>query len=159
MKTKFLVALALLLSCSAGAKELTLNQTVGFYDDKLVPAKIRNECTNLGNRFAESTATAVQASGWSVLKKGNLDTAAPGVNLKLIIVNAVSAGNAFIGHSKSVSIMAELYKDGKLIDTYEGERNSSGGFGAGFKGSCAVLERCVVTLGKDVSKWLSTKNI
>lgn len=159
MKKKLFIALALLISGSAGAKELTLNQAVGFYNDKFVPAKIRNECTNLGSKFAESTATAVQESGWSVLKKDSLDTAAPGVNLKLIIVNAVSAGNAFIGHSKSVSIMAELYKDGKLVDTYEGERNSSGGFGAGFKSSCAVLERCVVTLGKDVSKWLSTKNI
>jgi len=29
-----------------------------------------------------------------------------------------------------------------------------GGFGAGFKGSCSVLNRCTKTLGKDFADWL-----
>lgn len=45
------------------------------------------------------------------------------------------------------------------IDTYAGSRNSSGGIGGGFKGSCAVLERCVNTLGKDVDAWLKKQTI
>jgi hypothetical protein len=81
-----------------------------------------------------------------------------GTQLKLMISNALSSGNAFMGHHKSVSIIAELYKDGKLIDTYSTTRNSGGGIGAGFKNSCAVLERCVTTLGKDVAQWVKTKS-
>jgi hypothetical protein len=29
-----------------------------------------------------------------------------------------------------------------------------GGIAAGFKGSCAVLERCADTLGEDLARWL-----
>ena len=69
-----------------------------------------------------------------------------------------SAGNAFIGHRKSASVKAELYQDGKLIDSADYTRNSSGGFLGGFKGSCSVLEHTVNTLGNDVAKWLKKKH-
>lgn len=154
-----LLALALLCAQGAFAADITINQTVPYYDEKVIPSKIRTECTNLGNKLAESTGLAVQKKGWSVIKQADVDTGTPGVSLKLSIVNAHSGGNAFIGHQKSVTINAELFKDGKLVDSYTGTRNSSGGFGGGFKGSCAVLERCANTLGSDVSKWLATKNI
>lgn len=159
MNNKYVLLLSLLLSCVAGAKELTINQTVSFYDAKLIQPNIRNECTNLGNKLVLSTSTALKKSGWSVIAQPEVDTAAAGINLKLVIINAQSGGNAFIGHSKSVSIEAELYKDGKLLNTFAGFRNSSGGFGGGFKGSCAVLERCVNTLGKDVDAWLKKQEI
>lgn len=159
MNNKYALILGLLFSCVAGAKELTINQTVTYYDEKLIQPNIRNECTNLGNQFSTSTSNALQKSGWSVVKQPSLDTSAPGINLKLTIINAHSGGNAFIGHSKSVSIEAELYKDGKLINTFAGARNSSGGFGGGFKGSCAILERCVNTLGKDVDGWLKKQKM
>lgn len=159
MNKNYLLVLGLLASFSSVAKELSINQTVDYYDAKLIPPNIRNECTNLGSKFSESTVAAIQSSGWSVIKQDNLDTSAPGISLKLTIVNAHSGGNAFLGHSKSVSVEAELYKDGKLLDTYAGMRNSNGGIGGGFKGSCAVLERCVHTLGKDVGKWLSKQKI
>ena len=73
------------------------------------------------------------------------------------IVNATSRGNAYTGHHKSVSIEAELFENGQLVDTYTGSRNSTGGFAGRFKGSCSVLARCVNTLGNDVSKWLKKK--
>jgi hypothetical protein len=151
-----------LLSCSpptAFAADITINQTVKYYDEKIIAAKIKSERVTLGPKLVASTEAAVQKNGWSVIKKDVVDGTGNGVNLKLTITNAHSSGNAFIGHHKSVGIMTELFKDGKLIDTYTGERNSSGGFGAGFKGPCAVLERCANTLGKDVSEWLSKQKI
>ena len=159
MKYKNLLAIACLLAPTAFAADITINQTVKYHDEKIIPTKIKIECLNLGPKLVASTEEAVQKNGWSVIKKDIVDGTAAGVSLKLTIANAHSGGNAFIGHHKSVSIIAELFKDGKLIDTYTGDRSSSGGFGGGFKGSCAVLERCVNTLGKDVSEWLKTQKI
>ncbi|MEN0038216.1 MAG: hypothetical protein AAGC78_14165 [Cellvibrio sp.] len=158
MKYKTLLAFACLLAPTAFAADITINQTVKYHDEKIIATKIKSECVNLGPKLVASTEAAVQQNGWSVIKKDVVDGAG-GVSLKLTIANAHSSGNAFIGHHKSVAIIAELFKDGKLVDTYTGERSSSGGFGAGFKGSCAVLERCVNTLGKDVSEWLSKQKI
>ena len=70
---------------------------------------------------------------------------------------ALSGGNAFVGHHKSVSILATLYKDGHAIDSYTTTRSSQGGLLAGFKGSCSVLYRCVDTLGSDISRWVNSK--
>jgi hypothetical protein len=33
-------------------------------------------------------------------------------------------------------------------------RDSSGGFGGGYKGSCSVLRRCTNALGKDIAAWV-----
>jgi len=159
MAYKNLLAFTLLFTPAVFAADIAINQTVQYQNEAIIAAKIRTECTNLGPKLVASTEAAVQKNGWSVIKKDVIDGTSDGVSLKLTITNAHSSGNAFIGHHKSVSIIAELFKDGKLIDTYVGDRNSSGGFGGGFKGSCAVLERCVNTLGKDVSEWLTKQKI
>lgn len=139
------------------ANSLVINDKADYYDTKFVASNIVNECTNLGSNFSSSTRTFLEKQGFSVTTASDLAEQTEGMSLKLTIVNAVSAGNAFMGHRKSVSIEAQLYKDGELLDTFTHTRNSSGGFGGGFKGSCAVLDRCVHTLGNDVAKWM-TKN-
>ena len=159
MKIKNILACMLFMALGAFAAEITLNEHVKYQDEKIIQSNIRDECAGLGNQFSQATSVALQSNGWSVIKKSEVDSAAPGVNLKLTILNAFSAGNAFTGHRKSVAIVAELFKDGQLIGTYNQTRNSSGGFGAGFKGSCDVLERCVNTLGKDVAKWMKSQKI
>lgn len=159
MMYKNLVAFALLFTPAVFAADIAINQTVTYQNENIIAAKIRTECVNLGPKLVASTEAAVQKSGWSVIKKDVIDSNTDGVSMKLTITNAHSSGNAFIGHHKSVSIIAELFKDGKLVDTFAADRNSSGGFGGGFKGSCAVLERCANTLGKDVSEWLAKQKI
>lgn len=74
--------------------------------------------------------------------------------LKVNLVDAVSGGNAFTGHHKEVKIRGSLLEDGKVIAEFGGKRHSGGGFGAGFKGSCSVLERCTDALAEDIAKWL-----
>ena len=149
------------LTCNAFAADdatLTINSKAEYLEEKVIAANIVNECTNLGYKFSESTRTFLEKNGFAVETRSDLAEQAEGMSLKLTIVNALSAGNAFMGHKKSVSIQAELFQDGELLDTYENTRNSSGGFGAGFKGSCTVLERCVNTLGKDVARWMQKKH-
>jgi hypothetical protein len=88
-----------------------------------------------------------------LLNKVNKDD--KGNNVVVEILNAVSKGNAFIGHQEFILIRASLYKNGKLVDDIKIQRDSSGGLYAGFKGSCSVLGRCAKALGEDLSIWLA----
>lgn len=111
----------------------------------------------MGQNFSASTQKYLEERGWSVKQTASPETEAEGLSIKLEITNAFSSGNAFIGHRKSVSVVASLFKDGKLIDSYSTSGNSSGGAFGGFKGSCAVLYRCTNTLGSDVAKWMASQ--
>ena len=53
-----------------------------------------------------------------------------------------------------MSVKAELFVNGQSKGYVNLTRNSGGGFGGGFKGSCSVLGRCTKALGKDIAKWL-----
>lgn len=159
MAYKNLLVIGLLFSWGANANELSINQIAQYHDKKVIQENIKNECGDLGKQFSDATITAVKKDGWSVVTRTDLEPAQKGINLKLTIINAISSGGFFIGQRKSVSIEATLYKDGELINTFTSRRNSSGGAGGGFKGSCAILKRCVDTLGVDVSQWLKKQKI
>lgn len=161
MKLGMVIASAALILSSANAlannKNIGINAAAGYYDEKIIPANIKAECHQLGAQFSASVAKNLQAKGWNVITRRGEAARTKGKNLRLQINTAQSSGNAFVGHRKSVTVEAEFYQDGRLIDTFNATRNSGGGIGGGFKGSCAVLKRCVNTLGKDLSKWMGKK--
>lgn len=138
---------------------LNIEAFASFKDDKQVAANVLQECHSLGSQFSQSTERYAKEYNLGVQRVSELDASSKGTNLKLYITSVYSGGNAFIGHRKSVSIMAELYKNGKKLDEYSYTRNSGGGFMGGFKGSCSVLKHTVNTLGNDVAKWLKTKEL
>jgi len=149
-----------MLSCAgalAGDRSVAISSTVDYTDPGIIPGNILSECSQLGPSFSSSTEKYLKENGWQVLPLNSEPSPGAGKQLKLQVANAFSAGNAFTGHRKSVSIIAELYQDGQLVDTYRQTRNSSGGFAGGFKGSCSVLYRCTNTLGNDVAKWMANK--
>lgn len=153
-----MVVNALMVGVSlAKDKTIVISDVASYYNEMIIAPNIRNQCTNLLGQFSDSTEVYLKKKKWNVERSNNISDS--GYYLELKVTNAHSSGNAWTGHNKSVSILANLYQDGELLDTYEGVRNSGGGFGAGFKGSCQVLGRCVNTLGKDVSKWLRKKGI
>ncbi|MFV0478230.1 MAG: hypothetical protein ACK5ME_10395 [Parahaliea sp.] len=152
-----MIILAVSTGAVANDKEVSITSKAGFYDAAIIPDKIKNECTNLGANFSKSTKKYLEKAGWQVSLGENVETQTAGTSVKLEIMNAMSSGNAYIGHHKSVAISATLYRNGKEVDAYTATRDSGGGFFGGFKGSCAVLYRCVNTLGSDVTKWLGKK--
>lgn len=79
---------------------------------------------------------------------------ATGTYLQVRIIEAVSGGNAFIGHHKHVTISAKLFVNGVEVAKATKARDSMGGFAGNYKGSCTVLHRCCETLGKDVAEWV-----
>ena len=136
----------------ASDRSISVNSNAEYENVNVIQSNIISECTSLGQQFSDSTKKYLIKNGWSVDSSDNSEN-----HLELIITNAFSAGNAFIGHRKSVSVKANLYQNNVLVDSFIGTRNSTGGIGGPFKSSCAVLARCTNTLGNDISKWLRNK--
>jgi hypothetical protein len=152
----FLVTFGLLaLAVPADADDpIQVARDIPYAEGSSVPTNVREKCTQLGTKLAASLEEFGAEYGVSVVLADELDTTAPGKVFRVEITNAVSGGNAFIGHRKSMSAKGELFVDGVSKGKADFRRDSGGGFGAGFKGSCSVLGRCSRTLGNDFAKWL-----
>ncbi len=134
------------------AGPITLQTSVPFASGA-ADEKIKSECPELNTKLSDFTKERGTELGVEFTQSATVDTKAKGAVLVMEITNMHSSGNAFVGHNKSTTVKAQLYKDGVLVDTVERTRSSGGGFGAGFKGSCSVLGRTVKALGTDVADW------
>ena len=145
-------------SKAATGGNILINSISGFADNAQVPTNVREECHGVAIKLTDAVVKYGNNQGLKVLANPEVTPTQPGKVVKVSITGMYSAGNAFIGHRKSASVKAELYQDGKLLDSTDYTRDSNGGFLGGFKGSCAVLEHTVNTLGNDVAKWLKRKH-
>ena len=59
-----------------------------------------------------------------------------------------------MGHRKGITLTGKLFENDRVIASLSAMRSSGGGAFGGFKGSCAVLNRCAETLAKDIATWL-----
>lgn len=139
-------------------KTVYMKKTVDYGEDSYIQSSIRKEC-DIQNQLSSFIKEYSADENVTII----LDDNASKSNeyfLDLKIISAISKGNAFLGHNKSTKVKGILYKKGQNIASFVGFRHSSGGFGAGFKGSCSVLGRTVDALGLDISKWIKkpTKN-
>ncbi|MEZ5440249.1 MAG: hypothetical protein R3F15_02060 [Lysobacterales bacterium] len=144
----------LLASIEAKASEVQMAQQTPYAEEAEISEKVRKECVKLNGQLPAYTKEFGAELGVQVSLADRLDTAAPGRVLQVEIVDAVSQGNAFIGHQKYARITGKLYEDGNLVASFKGRRNSMGGAFAGYKGSCSVLGRTMKALGKDIATWL-----
>lgn len=149
---------ALLLAFAAApafAQSVQVQSSIPYAADADIANKVRDECTQLNTQLAEFTQEFGRENGVQVQLVETLDTSAPGRVLQMEIVDAVSMGNAFIGHQKYSRVRGVLFENGQQIADFRGRRNSMGGAFAGYKGSCSVLGRTVKALGKDIAQWLA----
>ena len=143
--------IAVLASGTAAASGIQLQKPVPYAADNDISDAIKGEC-----KINEQLADFVkQYSSEPVeLVSGPVDTGSGRV-LQLEIVDAVSMGNAWLGHQKFTKVSGTLFEDGAEVASFRGRRNSMGGAFAGFKGSCSVLGRTVEVLGEDIAGWLA----
>jgi len=142
------------ISMFSAADPVTVQSGIPYAADAKVAKNIRNECTKLGTQLAEFTKQFGKKFSVDVQLTEKLDTAAKGRVLLIEITDAVSMGNAFIGHQKFTSSQGTLFEDGKKVASFEARRQSMGGAFAAYKGSCSVLGRTVKAMGKDIAQWL-----
>lgn len=153
-----LVALAcvsVLVASSASAQTLMVQRPVPYSEDGEVSAKIRKEC-KIDEQLADFLKEFAGKEGIEVgFTEGPVDRAGARV-LDLRITNAISMGNAFMGHQKSTTVAGTLYEGGKKVASFKARRQSMGGAFGGYKGSCAVLGRTVKVIAQDVAGWLKS---
>lgn len=142
------------ISAFSSAEPVTMQAVTPYATDAKIAQKVRTECTQLGSQLAQFTQEFGKQNGVDVQLKDAIDTAQAGRVLKLEITDAVSMGNAFMGHNKFSTAQGTLFENGKKIASFEARRISMGGAFAGYKGSCSVLGRTVKAMGKDIAQWL-----
>ncbi|MBI3900358.1 MAG: hypothetical protein HY308_19045 [Gammaproteobacteria bacterium] len=84
-----------------------------------------------------------------------LDSAAPvpsGQVLSITILNVGGIGGGPWTGAKSITVRAELKRDGKVLSSVVKNRQSKG-HPMQF-GTCSIFERCAKALGKDITGWL-----
>jgi hypothetical protein len=134
-------------------KTVSMKSKVPYKEGSFIKAAIKNECT-LPQQLADFTKTYSAEHQVTINNSDSATIQNSPYYLDVEIVDAISKGNAFFGHFKQSKVHGVLYKNGTQIADFMGLRSTRGGFGAGFKGSCAVLSRTVDTLGRDISIWL-----
>jgi len=130
-----------------------LGREAMYSDVNRIDRAIVTEC-QLPQQQAELIEIAARRAGLNIVRDEQAAKAGNGRVLQVEIVEAISSGNAFIGHRKMVVVKGRLFEDEKEIGSFQGRRSSMGGAFAGFKGSCAVLGRCLETLAQDITMWM-----
>lgn len=157
-KTIALAALcvAVLSPMAASAQALQLQRPVPYAADNDIADNIKAEC-KIDEQLADFVKQSVADAGGGEVQfsSGPVDTG-KGRALQLEILDAVSMGNAWMGHQKYTKVKGTLYEGGRKVAAFKARRNSMGGAFAGYKGSCSVLGRTVEALGQDIATWLKS---
>ena len=136
---------------SSGTGTLVIKDIV-FGEDAGIPAAVKNEC-NLLQDLSGHIKTAAAGQYASVLE-GVAAAPANADVLTIEIINLVGPGGGAWSGGKSVMIKGTLTKQGQNAGSFKALRVSGGGMWGGYMGTCAILGRCVKTLGTDVADWL-----
>jgi len=136
------------------AQTVKVQQFIPYKEGAVIAGNIKTECA-LNSQLSEYIQSHGNQYNVAVIRSPQLNKDMEGKVLMVEIVDAVSHGNAFIGHRKYAKIAGTLYENGKKMAAFTATRFSGGGFWGAYKGSCSVLNRTVNTLGKDAALWLS----
>lgn len=120
-----------------------------------MPDAVRREC-GLEQLMASQALAAMNKRIRGVQAIENPALAGDGNVVELTIMAGFGAGGGGITGSKSMTVRANLKKNGATVATTLLTRESSRGFMGGMlTGTCSVFERIAGALGKDVAVWLS----
>jgi hypothetical protein len=133
-------------------KAIYIKPYTKFAPNSRIAQNIKTECT-LQRAITDSIVKYSSNSGLTVIVKNNIK--ANELQLKVQIEQAISAGNAAIGHNKFVTISGTIVKGNKKYYSFNAARLSGGGYFGAYRSSCSVLGKIASALGKDVSIWLT----
>lgn len=139
-------------SSSSGTGTLLI-QPVVYAADANVRQAVKNECqlpeklSGFIRDYAEDQYANIETGLGAAPKNAQI--------LKVEIIDTSGAGGGAWSGGKMVMIKGSLSQNGKALGDFKGRRFSGGGMWGQYKGTCAILGRCVKALGKDVANWLS----
>ena len=132
-------------------KTIYIKPEIIYTSNSRVSTAIKQECT-LPQALSENVVKKSIAQGIEIEVNRNIKSS--DIELKIEILDAVSSGNAAIGHSKFMIISGMLVKDGKKYASFKAARHSGGGFFGSYRSSCSVLAKITKALGQDTAGWL-----
>ncbi len=153
---KKLMVLALLVGSTSvlAAANVRLEVPVTYHPNAGVVQAVRDEC-RIEEMLAEHVGAALEKrnpSGIGTVAVG-ADTSGDAV-LRLRITHILGVGGGAWSGPKAITVTAELLEDGKVARQTKINRWSMGGVFGAFKGTCTILERSAVAIGKDMQRWV-----
>jgi hypothetical protein len=155
-RTEAVLALCLLTGTTIAAADapVSVRKTAPYTDSTLIAKNIIDEC-GLPESQMKVLHEQAKELGAAIVEDEEAVAANKGRVLLLETANAISGGNAFVGHRKQVIVKGRLLENGEEIGNFTAIRGSGGGMWGGYKSSCSVLYRCQTTLAKDILTWLA----
>jgi hypothetical protein len=131
---------------------VTISWPIEFTETSGVSENVKTECSLPGQvpQYIKRYAKKM-----NVVLANDVSDNTEGWVLHVEIVNVIGTGGGAWSGSKSVTVEGKLTENGEVIGTFTARRNSGGGFGGGFKGTCSILGRCIKAIGSDIAKWLA----
>lgn len=148
----FLLAAVTLLpfsSASQPASPVRMLDPVPHAPGSNTPARIKDECSDLGHEIAFMVNGL--ARGSVQLVKGTLPIKGPGAALQLEITDVHSAGNAFLGQDQGIALRGTLYRDGARVAGFVARRTNQAD---NLLSACANLDSLAPNLARDITRWL-----
>ena len=153
--SKWFCSLAALISFGpALASTPRLENPVTYHPSAGVDQTVRTECQieSMLVRHVGDQLKRVYRTEDVLVDKGGEAAGRPVLRLQITHVLGVGGG-AWSG-PKAITVSAELVgNDGQVRQT-KINRWSVGGMWGGFKGTCSILDRCAVSIGKDLARWV-----
>ncbi len=133
-------------------KTVYIKPEIIYTSNSRVSTAVKQECT-IPQALSENILNKSITMGVNIESKR--DIKASEIELKIEIIDVVSAGNAAIGHNKFMVIKGSLIKGNKKYSSFKAARRSGGGYFGAYRSSCSVLARITKALGRDTAGWLT----
>jgi len=143
-----LALLAVFVGSSAFADGVVLETPIAYAKDASVNERVRTEC-HVEDLLERHISTYMQK-----VQRGATGSASGAAVLKIEIAHVMGVGGGSWSGPKAITVDATLMVDGKVKRQGKVSRWSNGGFWAGLKGTCGILERDAKAIGKDLSRWV-----
>jgi len=136
---------------SSGTGTLLI-KPINFAKQAYIREAVKKECNLLG-KLTQFTQSYAEDQYAQIITDGNSTSKSAQV-LSIEIEQVQGGGGGAWSGAKVVLINGTLTENGKVLGSFKGRRYSGGGMFGAYKGTCAILGRCVKALGRDVAEWL-----
>ncbi|EHP41592.1 hypothetical protein OR16_18851 [Cupriavidus basilensis OR16] len=154
MKNLFLIGLFLSTTTAFAASPVLLETPVTYAAGASVVDQVKSECqieNMLTTRVGDVLRKRNKTGDGTVASTGDANGAQV---LRLQITHILGVGGGAWTGPKAITVTADLLEGGKVIRNTKINRWSVGGMWGGFKGTCSILDRTAVAIGKDLGRWV-----
>jgi len=125
---------------------------INFSKDAYIRDAVKQECKLRSKlfQFIEEHTASQYANILTDTNAGSTDAQILSIEIEQV---QGGGGGAWSG-GKMVLLKGTLTQNGRVLGDFKARRYSGGGVFGGYKGTCAILGRCVKALGKDIAEWL-----